>query len=124
MRVPKEADSQKAVMDYCKVRGWPFWNTDQSAHIPFVGTRMKRKRAGVRPGLPDLVVFVTLGGKCEMAFVEMKRELGPHGGMNGSKIGNEQAQFADLCENAGILHRFCHGAQDAITFLEAIKETL
>lgn len=117
---PTEAQSQKAVIQYCALRGWPFWNADQSAYIPSKITRYNRKRAGVRQGLPDLVVFVTKGGRAELAFVEMKRERGPQGGLNGSRIGEGQEEFAGLCAKADILHRFCHGSDEAIQFLNAV----
>jgi len=117
---PTESQHQAAVVQYCRLRGWPFWNTDQAVRIKNPAVRGIRARAGVRAGLPDLVVFVTNGGRAELAFVEMKRERGPKGGLNGSKIGPGQIQFGDLCAQADILHRFCHGADEAIQFLNAV----
>jgi hypothetical protein len=119
-----ESEEQKIVIEYCALRRWKFWSTDQSMYSKNWGQLRKRKALGVRPGLPDLVVFVNYGGKVQMVFIEMKKVKGKNGGMNGSKIGTEQMEFSDLCENAGILHKFCHGHEDAIDFLNRIEDSL
>lgn len=126
----EELGHQIAVLDYCRLKRWPVWATDQSAPLgsmrggrwaPNFATIASRKKQGVRPGLPDLAVFVSTYGKVTLAFVEMKRPLGPRGGKNGSEETEGQLEFRSLCALAEIPFAVCHGFEEAKRYLDWVE---
>jgi len=67
------------------------------------------KAAGMRPGVPDLVIPSPRGGKFGL-FIEMKTKIG--------RLHENQEQFIVQAEKYGYLCFVAYGADEAIDFLE------
>ena len=72
----------------------------------------KRKKEGVKKGVPDLVVFLPN----KILFVEMKR-------VKGSRVSNEQNEWIDLLNKYDYcVASVCYGGEDAITHTKTIRD--
>lgn len=131
----EELIHQKDVLKLCAVYRWPVWATDQSAPLGYKsggkwvqnwGVIKSRAAQGIRPGLPDLLIFVSSVDKKRKipVFVEMKKPKGVRGGLRGSHILPEQIEFQKLCEESGTPHQVCYGFTEAKDFLLKIHHEL
>lgn len=73
----------------------------------------KRKRAGLKKGVPDLFIALPVGGKHGL-YIEFKRQ-----NMVPSDIKPEQQEWADALVAQGYSHAFCAGFPSAKTATEA-----
>lgn len=75
-------------------------------HIPNGGYRrlstgIAMKKAGLRPGVPDLFLAIPAGGKNGL-FIEMKR-------LYGGVLSQSQKEMISLLEGQGYACAVCHG---------------
>jgi hypothetical protein len=73
--------------------------------------RVKRKRMGVRPGVPDFLIFGTI--HTGPIAVEMKR-------VRGGRLSDTQQDWLDELANHGWITIVAKGADDAVAQLERI----
>lgn len=78
------------------------------------GNIQKRKAEGVRHGLPDYIICTHKA----LIFVELKKQKGKRGGMNGSVIGEEQLLWIETLNKLGVPAIIAHGADEAIDFIK------
>lgn len=85
-----------------------------------MGTAVKLKKEGVRPGLPDLLILVN----DHLVWIEMKRsDLRPKRGGKGG-VSDEQWRWIDAlnrCNNVQVY--VCYGAEEAMKVVDAILTT-
>lgn len=85
-----------------------------------------KKRRGVRRGNPDYWIAIRndLGEKA-LVWIELKKERGPNGGLNGSEISDEQRRMiAVLGSIPNVAAHFAHGHAEALEILESYIFTL
>ncbi len=100
----EELDEQIAVIEYCDLLGIKVF------HIPNEGKRSSRygnllKRAGMRPGVPDLF-FPKPSNGYHGLFIEMKTRSG--------KASKEQREWIQILNDSGYLAKVCHGFDEAV----------
>lgn len=107
-----EAQEQKAVVDYCDLKGIPVF------HIPNGGYRNPREAAhlkaqGVRAGVPDLFMPVAKNGHHGL-FIEMKTAKG--------RPTDKQLEWVRLLRRQGYAAYVCRGAGNAIACVDQYME--
>lgn len=114
---PKEEDIQIALaelLDLIKYEGRPLkW-----CHVPNGGKRhiktaVKMKAAGVKPGIPDIIIFdpppcYMMGSKG--AMIELKRS-------KGGKVSDTQQEWLDYLGASGWSVAVCKGIDEALSQL-------
>jgi hypothetical protein len=114
--IPTEYSEQCVVFDwlkYCKLEGANLaFSSLNGVRLP-IGLAVKAKKAGMKPGVPDIFVPVPRGIYHGL-FVEMKREK------NG-RLSPEQVDWIAELEQQGYKVVIAYGAKEAI---DAIKEYL
>lgn len=109
MRTSSEISEQIAVVEYCDLRHIPV------VHIPNEGKRSvvyaaNLKRAGMRPGFPDLFI-PRVRGKYHGLFIEMKYGNG--------KTTADQEEWLRTLSGEGYAVRVCYGFDEAVRSIEA-----
>lgn len=103
-----ELAEQIAVVEYCDLRHIPI------VHIPNEGKRSvvmgaAMKRAGLRPGFPDLFV-PRARGKYHGLFIEMKYDDG--------KLSEDQKKWIRTLREEGYAACACYGFDEAVRAIE------
>lgn len=115
--IPKEYDEQCAVFDYARVkarqdRRWHLlFSTLNGVRLP-IGLAKKCKRAGNKPGVPDLILPVRGYAACPGLYIELKR-------IKGGRVDEEQNFFHHLLRQQGYQVEVCRGATEAINVINA-----
>lgn len=94
-----------------------YTKTAQETFTTSWGVKMKQKAEGVQKGIPDYVILA----KDKIIFLELKKQKGKRGGLNGSHISEEQQLWIDTLNNyksKKIVAVIAHGADEAIKFIE------
>ena len=110
-----EYDEQVKLAEYLDTKGF-LW-----CHVPNGGNRnpitgAKLKRQGVKPGVPDVLIFDFPSYlKCNGVAIELKRQ-------KGGKLRESQKEWLGKLKYRGWETRVCRGADEAIDFLENIFE--
>lgn len=89
----------------------------QETYTTSWGIKMKQKAEGVQKGIPDYVILA----KDKIIFLELKKQKGKRGGLNGSHISEEQQLWIDTLNNyqsKEIVATIAHGADEAISFIK------
>jgi hypothetical protein len=108
---PLEFEEQVALVQYLELKGYKFTAIPNSTYTKSIQQKMKNKRSGLRPGLPDLLVVVPNIG---LVFIELKR-------VKGGVVSQAQKDWiAALNSCPGVEAVVCKGAQEAIDFLESL----
>lgn len=107
-----EYDEQVKLANYLDAKGY-CW-----CHVPNGGNRnavtgAKLKRQGVKPGVPDVLIFETKGG----IAIELKRKSGKP-----SDVRDTQKEWLNALSNRGWQTKVAYGADEAIDYLENIEE--
>lgn len=109
-----EEQEQQVVCQWLTVQGLQFWHTPNSTWTTSIKQKVKNKRLGVQPGIPDLFVVVpttrSKDGKGHLLGIELKRE-------KGGVVSPHQAQWIDILNQIHfevIQARVCHGSKEAI----------
>lgn len=71
-------------------------------------TKMKNKKMGVRPGVPDYIVCTP----SKLVFIELKRQKG------NKPTGYQRKWVSELNNYEGVTAKVCYGAQEAINYLQ------
>jgi VRR-NUC domain len=104
---PSEALEAELLVAHLEKCGYLFGHIPLGQHIRSAAARMRAKRAGVRPGLPDYVV-IRNGRLC---FIELKR-------LRGGRASPEQKIWVEALQQCGVRASVCCGHQAAIEWLE------
>ena len=118
-----EYDEQVKLANYLDAKGY-LW-----CHVPNGGNRnpitgAKLKRQGVKPGVPDVLIFDNLEaeiylegiGKCSGIAIELKKSNG-----NLSDVRESQQKWLNDLERRRWITKIAFGADDAIDFLEGLE---
>lgn len=103
-----EYDEQVAVVEYCDLKDIAV------IHIPNEGKRSevegsRLKRAGLRPGFPDLLIPMARGPYHSL-FIEMKFDKG--------EVDEKQARWLWRLRDEGMAAWVCYGAKNAIACID------
>lgn len=109
-----EYQEQKIVVDYLKLK-YPkvlFTATANGIRTPHIGARMKMKRAGLKAGVPDLLIFnLSYDRKYIGLALEMKRE-------KNCVVSQEQKEWLDALSKLGWLALIAKGANQAMKIID------
>ena len=114
MKCPTEEQEQIKLAEYLDWKGY-CW-----CHVPNGGNRnvvtgAKLKKQGVKPGVPDVLIFDNLGNVDVSGIsIELKRK-------KGGQVSKYQKEWLNKLENKGWLTRVCRGADEAIDWLEELE---
>lgn len=89
-------------------------------HIPNEGLRhpatgKRLRRIGLSRGAPDYLIFETFGTSYRGIAIEMKRR-------RGGRVTPYQREWLEALESRGWLVKVCRGADEAIRFVEGLKQ--
>ena len=115
---PTEYEEQVKLAEYLDMKGY-LW-----CHVPNGGNRdvrtgAKMKRQGVKPGVPDVLIFnlPKIGYEtCNGIAIELKRSNG-----NPSDLMDTQKKWLDSLDVVGWETKVAFGADDAIDWLEGLE---
>lgn len=119
---PNEYEEQVKLAEYLDMKGY-CW-----CHVPNGGNRnpitgAKLKRQGVKPGVPDVLIFDSLvkrfyngAYRAKGVAIELKKTNGVP-----SDVRNSQQNWLDDLEERCWLTKVAFGADDAIDFLEELE---
>jgi hypothetical protein len=114
--VPTEYEEQIKLAEYLDMKGY-CW-----CHVPNGGNRdaktgAKMKKQGVKPGVPDVLIFDIPGHTCNGIAIELKRSNGVP-----SDVRDTQKKWLTELESRDWLTKVAFGADDAIEWLERVFE--
>lgn len=109
-----EAEEQKALMQWAKWQEGRYPELKMLMHIPNEGKRSKRygaelKRLGLRPGFPDLGLFVPRNNKSGL-FIEMK--------VGRNKCTDNQKKWIKALIGQGYEVKVCYSCEEAIQIIK------
>lgn len=105
--MPSEDDEQTTFVSYLRLKGYPHFHVPNSTYTKSFSQKRKNSRLGVSPGVPDLFIIDSKG----ICAVEMKRR-------KGGVLSSYQKAWVERLNNSGIETVVCHGAKEAIAFIE------
>lgn len=105
--IPTEEAEQRAVVHYCRLKQLPHFRVPSETYTTSWNQKRKNRALGVVKGIPDL--FVITHGK--LIAIEMKR-------VKGGRATPEQKEWLERLNGVGITAKVCHGADEAIQFIE------
>lgn len=108
--VATEEQEQIIVVQYCRLHNVPCFHVPNSTWTKSIQVKMRNKRLGVSPGVPDLFVVVA----DRLIGIEMKRT-------KGGTVSPFQKDWIQTLNDAGIETRVCRGAEEAINFIKEIQ---
>lgn len=112
---PLEDDECVFFSTWLKMQGIPhahIANESRSSSRSAMIRGAKLKRMGQCRGVWDYEVFVPQkGGSYKLIKIEMKRQ-------KGGTVSPEQKAWGEIYEKAGIPHKICKGADEAIEFVK------
>ena len=122
MQAPSESTEAKALATYLNAlveykQIICYTKTAQETFTKSWGTKMRQKAEGVQKGIPDYIILT----KTKVIFLELKKQKGKRGGLNGSHISEEQQLWIDTLNNyqsKEIVAVIAHGADEAIAFIK------
>lgn len=122
--VPYEEDEQIIFVRWCRLKGLIVHHSGNEiggSTTAMKARAIKMKKMGTSKGFPDLLVFIPVYGTTkeidsyQMCAIEMKRR-------NGGTVSKEQKQWLEILQASGAMSAVCHGADEAIAFIEAIMK--
>jgi hypothetical protein len=112
VKPPTEAQEARTLVAYLRVRGYRFTHvaneTGSGRGARFQGIRNKQQ--GTSKGFPDYLVIVNN----RLVAIELKRT-------KGSSTSQEQKDWIEALNNAGVDAVICKGAEEAINYIEGVK---
>jgi hypothetical protein len=118
-KAPTEYEEQVKLAEYLDMKGY-LW-----CHVPNGGNRnprtgQKLKKQGVKPGVPDVLIFDDPTSEYTMNFsgiaIELKRSNGKP-----SDVRDTQKEWLEALEWRNWQTKVAFGADDAIEFLEGLE---
>ena len=108
---PLEYDECVVFAEYLTAKGLKFTHLAQETFTKNWGTKMKNKRMGVMPGVPDYLILIPQKG---IVFIEMKR-------IKGGVVSPQQEEWIEeLNKFDGCEAAVCRGAEEAIKLIDSI----
>lgn len=105
--VPTEAEEQATLINYLALKGFYYFHVPNSTFTKSWKQKARNKALGVVRGVPDLFVF-----KDGVSYaIELKRK-------KGGVVSPEQREWLEVLSKHGFQSAVCHGADEAIEFLE------
>lgn len=108
---PSESQEQATFVEWLDLCGFDYWHTPNSTYTKSWKQKNKNKALGVKPGIPDLFVIVNN----RLVGIEMKRA-------KGGTTSQNQKDWITKLNNAGVETVVCKGADEAIKFIEKVKD--
>lgn len=102
-----EYDEQVAFVDWLTLKGYVFTAIPNSTYTRSWSQKRKNTAMGLRAGFPDMVVIADNIFMC----IEMKKT-------RGGVVSAAQTEWSRHLKKAGIPMAVCHGAEEAIDFVE------
>ena len=124
--VPLEEEEQIAFVQWCRLQKIVVHHSGNEiggSTRALKSRAIKMKKMGTSKGFPDLLAFIPVKGSTnridsyQPAAIEMKR-------IKGSTTSPEQKEWLRIFEKAGIPCKICKGAEEAIKFINEIKEEM
>lgn len=108
--LPTEDVEQEHLFQWARMTRWKYPELKKLFHIPNGGSRNKAeaaklKRAGVKPGVPDLFLPVARGGYHGL-FIELKRK-------SGGRLSIEQKEWIEMLRAGYYKAVICRGSEEA-----------
>ena len=107
--IPTEDEEQKALVEYCDLRGYPRFRIPNETFTRSWSQKRKNKALGVSAGVPDLGVIVNN----RLIFIELKRT-------KGGVVSDYQKAWIAHLEAANVPVRVCKGFDEAKAFIDEI----
>ena len=110
--IPTEAEEAKALVAYLRLKGYKFThisNETGSGRIAML-QGIRNKQQGTSKGFPDYLIIVNN----VLIAIELKR-------LKGSTTSQEQKDWIEALNNAGIPAEICKGWYSAVEFIDKIK---
>lgn len=116
-KIPTEYQEQVKLAEYLDMKGY-CW-----CHVPNGGNRdaktgAKMKKQGVKPGVPDVIIFDVPGDapvSVRGFAIELKRQ-------KGGQLQDRQEEWLCKLDDRGWMTNICYGADEAIDWLEVLFE--
>lgn len=122
MKKKLELHEQSRFVQWCKANGLEPYAVPLSTYTSSWSAINDNKMAGVRRGIPDIILFIPAGksiiGRTHLIFIEMKKEKGGY-------ATKEQKEFLDMVSMIGgsVHGAVCNGYNEAVDFVRPlIKE--
>lgn len=122
--IPYEEDEQIAFVQWCRLQGITVHHSGNEiggSTRAMKARAIKMKKMGTSKGFPDLLVFIPIAGATgeidsyQMCAIEMKRR-------KGGSVSKDQKQWLEVLQASGAMCALCHGADEAIAFIDAIRK--
>ena len=112
--IPTEDQEQIAVVQYLDLLKIDFCAVPNGGHR-HKAVAAKLKAAGVKPGVPDLLLFTIPKNlpRCRGVAIEMKRR-------KGGQVSKHQKEWLKKLEKNGWYCFVCHGSDEAIDIIDII----
>ncbi len=108
--LPTEEREQMTVVQWLEYNNYKFTAIPNSTWTPSRNQKMKNKRVGLRPGLPDMLIILK---NKRLLFLEMKRE-------KGGTVSPEQRIWIGSLKNCGVYADVAHGADQAFEIIKKL----
>lgn len=118
MKIPLPTEEQECqtLIAYLELKKHLFSHIPSGAYATNWATRIKSKRLGLRPGLPDYIIIINNN----LVFLEMKRRRGSRGG-GGGVVSDKQSAWIEALTKTGNRCFVCHGAGEAIAAVQEVE---
>lgn len=112
--IPTESEEAHTLVAYLRIHGYKFHHSaNETGHTPEAIRRAVRvKREGTSAGFPDYVIVINN----VLIAIELKR-------VRGSRVTPEQREWLAVLSACGIPSAICHGAAEAIEFIQECIKT-
>lgn len=109
--IPTEDQEQAWFVEYLRVKGYKHFRVPSETYTKSIKQKVKNKRLGVVPGVPDL--FVIVGD--QLVAIEMKRT-------KHATVSDAQREWIEALKDAGVMATVCYGYEQAVEFVEMIED--
>jgi len=122
----KELHEQAHFVSWCKEQGLEVYAVPLSTFTDSWLAINDNKTAGVRRGIPDIILFIPTNrsttGKTHLLFIEMKKDKKD----GKAYLSKEQKYFLLLVDQIyGDIHgKVCHGYKEAIAFVRPLTKEI
>ncbi len=119
--IPKEQEEQENLVFWLEMKGLKFSAIPNGTYNPYVSQQRKNAHAGLRPGLPDLLIIIPENPDQErfapsLLWIEMKRAK-----KSLSKVSPEQQEWIDRLNGIPNVEAVvCYGCDQAIAHIEEL----
>lgn len=109
-----EDDVQKALVQWLELNGYKFWHTANEVWTPSWSQKIRSKKMGVKPGVPDLTILIPKETGTITLYLEVKTDTGV--------MSDSQKEWSSiLSEVDGVEFRCGKGLDECISIIEAVQ---